>query len=103
MEKYIIDSFIKKHGENIFTEIKKKIYEEMKENKEDFSDEYLSYIFEVATYEYCGIEKDKIPTFINKMGNTFIPKMPFNELRKIHQKSITEIIKYMEKAVGKIE
>lgn len=103
MEKYIIDSFINKHGENIFNGIKKIIYEEMTENKEDFNDEYLSYIFEIATYEYCGIEKDKIPTFINKMGNTFIPQIPYNQLRKIHQKSITQIIKYLEKAVGEIK
>lgn len=103
MEKYIIDSFIKKHGENIFTEIKKMIYDEMTENKESFNDEYLSYIFEIATYEYCGIEKEKLPIFISKMGNNFVPKIPYNELINIHQKSITEIIKHLEKSVGKIE
>lgn len=103
MEKYIIDSFINKHGKNIFNEIRKMIYEEMTENKSDFNDEYLSYIFEIATYEYCGIEKEKIPVFISKMGNNFIPKIPYNELRKTHQNSINEIIKHLEQAVGEIE
>ena len=103
MEKYIIDSFINKHGENIFKEIKNMIYEEMTENKEDFNDDYLSYIFEIATYEYCGIEKEKIPVFISKMGNNFIPKIPYNDLRKKHLNSITEIIKYLEQTVGEIE
>lgn len=103
MEKYIIDSFIKKHGENIFTEIKKMIYDEMPKNEDVFNDEYLSYIFEIATYEYCGIEKEKIPIFISKMGNKFIPKISYNELIKIHHKSITEIIKYLEQSVGEIE
>lgn len=103
MEKYIIDSFINKHGENIFTEIKKMIYDEMEENKEYFNDEYLSYIFEIATYEYCGIEKEKIPVFISKMGNKFISKIPYSELIQIHQKSINKIIQHLEKSVGEIE
>lgn len=103
MEKYIIDSFINRQGEKIFNKIKKMIYEEMTENREDFNDDYLSYIFEIATYEYCGIEKEKIPIFISKMGNNFIPKIPYNELRKKHLNSISEIIKYLEQAVGKIE
>lgn len=103
MEKYIIDSFIKKYGEEVFSEIKKNINDEMEENKEFFNNEYLSYIFEIATYEYCGIEKEKIPIFIRKMGNQFIPKTPYNELIKMHEKTIVEIIKYLEKSVGEIQ
>lgn len=103
MEKYIINSFINKHGENIFNKIKSMIYEEMTEDKDDFNDDYLSYIFEIATYEYCGIEKEKIPVFISKMGNKFVPKIPYNELRKKHLNSINEIIKHLEKSVEEIE
>ena len=79
MEKTIINSFIKKHGENTFNEIKKLIYDETSQNKESYSEEYITYIFEIATYKYCGIEDEKIPTVISKMGNTFIPKITYNE------------------------
>lgn len=64
--------------------------------------DYLSYIFEIATYEYCGIEDKKIPTFISKMENDYTPEISYTELKEIHQKSIQEIIKYLEKSTNNI-
>lgn len=104
MEKYIIDAFINKHGKKIFNDIKTMIQNELKYSKSAvaFNDNYLSYIFEIATYEYCGIEDKKIPTFISKMGNDYTPEISYTELKEIHQKSIQEIIKYLEKSTNNI-
>ena len=43
------------------------------------------------------LEDKKIPTFISKMGNDYTPEISYTELKEIHQKSIQEIIKYLEK------
>lgn len=93
-----MDAFIKKHGNEIFSDIKNMIQNELEcsTSAVTFNDNYLSYIFELATYKYCGIEDEKIPIFINKMGNNYKPEISYTELKKIHQKSIQEIIKHLE-------
>lgn len=98
MEKYIIDSFIKRHGKPIFNDIKTMIQNEIEHSKANiiFDDDYLSYIFEIATYEYCGIEEKKIPTFINRMGNKYVPNISFEDLKCIHKKSIKLIEKNLD-------
>lgn len=94
-----MESFIKKHGEKIFNNIKDMILNEIKNSntKIIFNDTYLSYIFEVATYEYCGIESNKIPIFISRMGNTYVPDIEYNKLKEIHKDSINKIEYYLEK------
>lgn len=99
-----MDAFIKKHGNEIFSDIKNKIQNELKcsTSAVTFNDNYLSYIFEIATYEYCGIEDKKIPIFISKMGNNYKPEISYTELKEIHKKSIQEIIKHLEEYANNI-
>lgn len=99
-----MDAFIKKHGNKIFEDIKNMIQNELIDSTSavEFNDNYLSYIFELATYKYCGIEDEKIPIFIHKMGNTYVPEISYTELKKIHQKSIQEIINHLESYANNI-
>jgi hypothetical protein len=98
MEKYIMNSFIKNHSENTFNNIKKMIQNELRNSntKIVLNDAYLSYIFEIATYEYCGIESNKIPIFISRMGNNYIPSIEYTKLKEIHKDSINKIKYYLE-------
>lgn len=104
MEKYIIDSFIKRHGKAIFNNIKTMIQNEIEYSKSNiiFDDEYLSYIFEIATYEYCGIETEKIPSFISRMGNKYIPNIPYSKISTTHKNSINTIKNYLEQGSADI-
>lgn len=98
-----MDAFIKKHRNKIFSDIKNMIQNEIIDSSTvEFNDNYLSYIFELATYKYCGIEDEKIPIFIHKMGNTYVPEISYTELKKIHQRSIQEIINHLESYANNI-
>lgn len=98
MENFIVNSFIKKYGNENFLEIKNMIKEEIDTSNKNivYNDTYIQYIFEFAAYEYCGIAFDKIELMINKMGNTYVPNMPINEMYKTHIKSIKKIQKYLK-------
>lgn len=98
MENFIVNSFIKKYGNETFLEIKSIIEKEIDISKKDiiYSDKYIQYIFEFAAYEFCGIAFNKIELMINKMGNTYVPNIPINEMYKIHMESIKKIQKYLK-------
>ena len=99
MENFIVNSFIKKYGNETFTEIKNMIKSEIDTSNKniDYNDKYIQYIFEFAAYEYCGIEFNKIELMINKMGNSYVPTISINELYKIHKNSIIKIQEYLKK------
>ena len=97
MENFIVNTFIKKYGNQAFFEIKALIKKELKTNNITFdNDKYIQYLFEFATYEYCGIEFNKIELMIKKMGNTYIPNIPISKFYEIHKKSIQKIQKYLK-------
>lgn len=105
MENFIVDSFIKKYGKQTFSEIKTIIKAELEKNNisTNFDDNYVQYIFEIAAYEYCGIEKNKIALMINKMGNTFVPTISIEDLKNIHNNSILKIQNYLNEGFEDIK
>ena len=97
MEKYILDSFKEKYGDNTFKDIKEIIKKEIKDSiyAINIDDNYLLYIFEIAILEKCDVESEKIATIIKRMGNRYVPQIDFRELQEIHKNSISLIKKYL--------
>lgn len=94
MGNIIVDSFIKNHGKDAYINIAKKIKQELDNSNLNiiFDDNYINYIFEYATYLYCGIDNDKINLIIDKMGNCKIPNINNLNITNTHKSSLDLII-----------
>lgn len=102
LERYILDSFKQKYGDDTFNDIKEIIKNEVKNSNNSIivDDSYIFYIFEIAILEKCDVESKKITTIIKKMGNENIPNISLEELQSIHKKSINLIKKYLKNKHG---
>lgn len=97
MQEYI-KYFIKNHGIELFNNIKSIIEKEMENNKylDNLDANYLNYIFQIAVLEYSNVGVKKIPLFISRMGNNYMPSIPYKNLRIVHKNSINLIKKYLQ-------
>lgn len=99
MNNHFFDAFIQKHGIDTFNYIIDMIKKEADICKFSTSidDNYFIYIFEIAFFEFCGIETDKIPIFINHFtGKLFSSDISFSKFREVHNNSIEYIKKLFE-------
>lgn len=101
MEKYILNSFKERYGDNSFRQIKEKIESEIKDSKYSIiiDDEYIIYIFEICILEECDVEEEKIIKIIRRMGNKYILPISIGELQKIHKESINLIKAYLKNSI----
>lgn len=101
MEKYILEAFKQKYGDNTFNQIVEKIKKEIKVSDDSFNihDDYILYIFEICILEECDIEEEKIKRIIKGMGNKYTPPIDISELQKIHRDSIKLIKGYLKNSI----
>lgn len=96
MENFLLDRFIEKHGNNVFSDIKKCMKEELLKNDliDLWCDDYAHFLFDFTFYNHCGIEPNKVPIMINGLGNKYLPDIPMEKIKQIHKKSMKKIIDY---------
>ncbi len=85
----LIKLFIKKFGEDVFKDITNIIQEE---NNKNIDEEYIENIFDIAFYNYLGLDNKKIIK-LTKNNNVY-------NLEKKHKNSILKIQKYFSKAMN---
>ena len=84
MENFLLDRFIETHGNNVFSDIKNCMKEELLENNliELWCDDYAHFLFDFTFYNHCGIEANKVPIMISGLGNKYLPNIPMRKIKK---------------------
>lgn len=99
LKEKFVKLFIKKHGMEIFKDIRDDI---IKEYRRDATDEYIATIFNIAYTKYIGIDENKMKNFMEEiLGQKNISSSEILNVLNTHDKSINKIIKFIKSTEDK--
>lgn len=102
MEKNKFELFINKHGISIFNEIKTMICKE--KHTDTVTDNYLLYVFKIATCEFWGMNIGQSQFFIEENTPRIdLPNVSIEKIKIMHKNSIRRIQKCLKDATKNIK